>query len=231
MRSDPDFSAYHATWAGAYAELNYGRSLSARFLRASHALAERPFGPGDHFARVLEIGAGTGVHCGFVRHGFDEYLLTDTSTQMLEQARADLPEAVRAKVHVAREDALALSLPDASVDRVIAAHVLEHLYRPHEVLREWHRVLRPGGVMSIVLPCDPGLLWRFGRLLGPRRNATRAGLDYDYWMAREHVNPIGNLVVFIRHYFEDVAEVWSPFGLPASDLNLFYACTIRKRAA
>src|SRR3546814_1644399 len=72
-----------------------------------------------------------------------------------------------------------------SVDRLIACHVLEHLHHPHDVLREWYRVLRKGGVLSILLPCDPGVLWRVGRMFGPRANAERAGIEYDYWMARE----------------------------------------------
>src|SRR3546814_5800995 len=101
----------------------------------------------------------------------------------------------RARLRLAREDATRLSLADGSVDRLIACHVLEHLHHPHDVLREWYRVLRKGGVLSILLPCDPGVLWRVGRMFGPRANAERAGIEYDYLMAREHVNPINNLVV------------------------------------
>jgi phosphatidylethanolamine/phosphatidyl-N-methylethanolamine N-methyltransferase len=131
-------------------------------------------------------------------------------------------------VAVAREDVTRLSFGDASFDRLIACHVLEHLYRPHEVLREWHRVLRRGGTMSILLPCDPGLMWRLGRSFGPRANAERSGIEYDYWMAREHVNPIGNLVTFIRYYFPAVRETWYPARIPSTDLNLFYLCHITK---
>jgi phosphatidylethanolamine/phosphatidyl-N-methylethanolamine N-methyltransferase len=229
MKPDPDFDAYHRRHAEAYQALNYDRSLSAVFMRKSHALIEKPFGAEDHFPRVVEVGAGSGQHVAHVRHRFDTYCMTDRSTEMLERARARCPAGVRARIQVAQEDATALSFPDGHFDRLIATHVLEHLYHPHAVLREWDRVVRPGGVLSIVLPCDPGLMWRFGRMLGPRASAERAGIAYDYWMAREHVNPINNLVVFIRYYFEDVQESWYPTRLPFSDLNLFYACNIRKR--
>jgi ubiquinone/menaquinone biosynthesis C-methylase UbiE len=198
-------------------------------MRRGHAALEAPFGPDRHFGRTLEVGAGAGEHLGFVRHGFDEYLMTDHAEVRLKRARAALEPDLRTRVRVASEDATALSLPDASVDRLIACHILEHLYRPHDVLREWHRVLRPGGVMSVLLPCDPGLLWRFGRLLGPRARASEAGIDYDYWMAREHVNPINNLVVFIRYYFSELAEAWRPTRLPFPDVNLFYLCHVTKR--
>lgn len=197
-------------------------------MRRGHAALERPFGPATHFGSVLEVGAGAGEHLGHVRHRFESYRMTDWNDIRLARARDALPAALREKVQVGREDATALSLPDRSVDRLIACHVLEHLYRPHEVLREWHRVLAPGGTMSILLPCDPGLLWRLGRSLGPRDNAERAGIAYDYWMAREHVNPIGNLVVFLRYYYGTLRETWYPTGLPSTDLNLFYLCHVTR---
>ena len=44
------------------------------------------------------------------------------------------------------------ALDDASVDFVIASHVLEHLADPIGILDAIHRVLRPGGVLLILLP-------------------------------------------------------------------------------
>jgi phosphatidylethanolamine/phosphatidyl-N-methylethanolamine N-methyltransferase len=229
VRSEPDAATYNDRLTRAYGELNYGRSLSAWFMRQGHKLLERPFGPDRHFARVVEVGSGSGEHLAFVRHGFDEYCLTDWNPARLERVRDACPEALRAKISLRTEDATRLSLPDHACDRLVATHVLEHLYRPHEVLREWDRVVRPGGTLSILLPCDPGLMWRLGRMLGPRANAERAGIDYDYWMAREHVNSINNLVTFIRYYFERIEETWYPARIPSSDLNLFYLCNIEKR--
>ena len=37
---------------------------------------------------------------------------------------------------------------------MIAAYVLEHLPMPHDVLRDWFRVVKPGGVQSMGLPCN-----------------------------------------------------------------------------
>lgn len=228
MRSDPDLSEYYRSFADNYAELNYDKSLAGRMLRGSHKIIERKFSGGQHFSRVAEVGAGTGQHLQFVRHQFDEYLMTDFSIDMLRQVDFSDSSGHAHKVKVSREDATSLSFPDQSIDRLIATHVLEHLPEPHLVLREWNRVVRPGGWISVVLPCDPGVLWRLGRTMGPRRRATRMGIAYDYVMAREHINSITNLVALVRHYFEDVEEIWSPMGLPVSDLNLFYACHIRR---
>lgn len=225
MRAEPSVEDYLRQFEANYEALNYSGNLAARVLAHSHVLLERAFGPADRFATVLEVGAGSGQHAGTLRHRFDEYIVTDGNARMLDQARARLGGDPRFRFQV--EDATRLSLADASVDRLIATHVLEHLPAPHAVLREWERVVRPGGMLSIVLPCDPGLAWRLGRLLGVRRRAERAGLEYDYWMAREHVNPIFNLVTFIDYYFSDVRATWWPLRLPSADLNLIYAANIR----
>lgn len=44
--------------------------------------------------------------------------------------------------------------PDASFDNVFSSHMLEHLYKDQaeRCVREVHRVLKPGGVLRIVVP-------------------------------------------------------------------------------
>lgn len=55
--------------------------------------------------------------------------------------------------HVANLDIDRLAiLGDAEQDFVIASHVLEHVAEPIGLLGEIHRVLRPGGVLLILLP-------------------------------------------------------------------------------
>lgn len=51
-------------------------------------------------------------------------------------------------------DLNALPYPFAadSCDLIEAFHVLEHLDRPFDVMRELHRILRPGGVLHIKVP-------------------------------------------------------------------------------
>ena len=48
-----------------------------------------------------------------------------------------------------------LPFPDGSVDRVYSSHVLEHFTYPRpllDLLREAHRILRPGGTISAAVP-------------------------------------------------------------------------------
>lgn len=226
MKPDPNYADYIKQWTDLYQGQNYDTGLTGYFLKKSHAWCEADFGPSIRFGRVLEVGAGTGMHLKFIRHAYDEYWITDRSQPLMDKITLPDTAGARGKLHFAREDATQLTFADASFDRVIAAHVLEHLDQPHKVLREWARVLKPGGVLSLVLPCDPGMLWRMGRFAVARGKFIKAGLNYDYWMAREHVNPINNLVSLIRYYFVDVREQWRPWRVPSMDLNLFYIAHI-----
>ena len=52
-------------------------------------------------------------------------------------------------------------------------------------------------------------------------------MEYDYWMAREHINPINNLVALLRYYFPERQESWAPLRIPSMDLNLFYLAHLK----
>jgi SAM-dependent methyltransferase len=96
---------------------------------------------------VLEVGAGTGklwTHVDHLGRGL-RLTLTDFSPAMCERLRA-IPGA-----RVEQCDAADLPFPDASFDTVIANHMLYHLDDPDAALREFARVLRPGGRFAVAV--------------------------------------------------------------------------------
>jgi phosphatidylethanolamine/phosphatidyl-N-methylethanolamine N-methyltransferase len=226
MRSDPNYEQYLARWAEIYETKSYEQGLAGYFLKKSHEWAERSFGPETHFSKVLEVGAGTGIHLRYVRHSFDEYWVTDLIPSMVKTLEELAGGGKKGKIFSQKENATSLSFADKTFDRLIAAHVLEHLQAPHDVLREWVRVVKPGGTISLLLPCDPGIAWRLGRHFGVRKKFSSTGFEYDYFQSREHVNPINNLVSFIRFYFPNAQESWLPCRVPSMDINLFYVANI-----
>lgn len=228
---DPAWIEYRNRFAEVYDASNYASPVQARVMRASHKLVERSFGPGQAFPRVLEVGAGTGEHLPFVRHGFDEYTLTDLDGKTLEVARSKLEGLYPGKLKFEPHAGSRLPYADGSFDRVVATHILEHISEPHLALKEWRRVLRDGGTLSILIPTDPGFAWRFARHFGPRRNALAQGIAYDYVMAREHVNSCVNLLALLRHYFPSAREAWWPLPVSSVDLNLFFAYNVVVRKA
>jgi SAM-dependent methyltransferase len=60
----------------------------------------------------------------------------------------------------------ALPFHDHALDYVIASHVLEHVANPVAALAEWYRVLRPGGIIYLVVP-DRRATWEHRRELTP----------------------------------------------------------------
>lgn len=222
---------YQQRFAAVYDDSAYaGGSLQSWVMRQSHKLGEKPFGADMHFGKVLEIGAGTGEHLAFIRHSFSEYVLTDMDSKTLEIAARKLAGRADGKIVFETQQGSELPYADNTFDRLIASHVLEHIYQPHLALREWRRVIRDGGVLTVILPTDPGLAWRLGKQLGPRKNAIARGIAYDYVMAREHVNSCVNLMAILRHYFPSSREAWWPLPIPSVDLNLFFVfhATINK---
>ncbi|XVV09418.1 class I SAM-dependent methyltransferase [Actinoplanes sp. CA-131856] len=104
-------------------------------------LGERLPSAGD----VLEVGAGTGElwrHLNPRRPGL-RLTLTDFSAAMCER----LEDVAGADVR--RCDATDLPFADGRFDAVIANHMLYHVDEPELALREFARVLRPGGRLYV----------------------------------------------------------------------------------
>jgi SAM-dependent methyltransferase len=91
---------------------------------------------------VLEVGAGTGRLWAAVGRRERSLTLTDFSAAMCARLRTV------ADARVLRCDATALPLRAGGLDTLIANHMLYHLDDPEVALREFARVLRPGGRLA-----------------------------------------------------------------------------------
>jgi len=105
-------------------------------------------------ARVVDLGCGTGDLCReLVRAGYDP-VGVDRSAGMLAAAGVDVP--------LARADAVALPVADASLDGVVSAFVLRNVVDLDAVLADCARALRPGGrlaVLDAAVPDHAVLRW------------------------------------------------------------------------
>ena len=97
-------------------------------------------------ARILEIGCSGGLLMEqFRREGFTRVEGIDISQDGIDLCR-------QKKLSAQVMDAQKLDFPDASFDFVTASDVLEHLADEGGALREWRRVLKPGGTLLVFVP-------------------------------------------------------------------------------
>ena len=106
---------------------------------------------------VLDAGAGTGFAAVAIARSVGpsgRVVAIDISPGMLAEARTAIDAAGITNVEVAQTDATNLPQFDASTfDAVICAAAL--LYMPvASALEEWHRVLKPGGLVGFSTMCE-----------------------------------------------------------------------------
>jgi SAM-dependent methyltransferase len=130
-------------------------------------------GPVAASATVADIGCSTGHLLHDLRERFPRARLVgvDLIGTGLEKAHALVPSA-----QLLRADACDLPLVDASVDAVVSANLLEHVPDDARALREFARILRPGGSAAIVVPAGPGTYDYYDRFLGHERRYARREL-------------------------------------------------------
>ena len=229
---DNDLDHYYAEHYGAVVHSGAGGFIQRMF----HVATERPWGADHKFHTVLELGATSGEHLEFVRHRFSRYIMVDIRDSV--EARRVAAEASKAgpTVEFIVADAQDLDpIADTSVDRLVSMCLLHHLDDPLGSLRHWRRVVKPGGVLSIFVPCDPGLLWRAGRAVTTFRTAQSKGysaLGIRYINACDHRNQVASLRWMIEGVFsdDDLSTYRFPFSpLDSWNANLFFTFHVRKK--
>ena len=100
-------------------------------------------------ARVLEVGAGTGVMSLLIAELGFELTATDISRAMLQEARRKAGQR-GAGVVFEIADAEVLPFKEGAFDAVFGRHILWTLPHPERALREWRRVLKPGGTLVLI---------------------------------------------------------------------------------
>jgi ubiquinone/menaquinone biosynthesis C-methylase UbiE len=146
----PDRITYSAQVAGSEPGREYKRrTVRMLDLRPGQAVLEVGCGPGTDLRELAEGVTATGSVIGL-----------DVRPALVEEARARVADLPWVAVRVG--DALALPLPEASVDRARADRMVQHVERPLGLFAELRRVLRPGGLAVLSEPdwdslaIDPG---------------------------------------------------------------------------
>jgi ubiquinone/menaquinone biosynthesis C-methylase UbiE len=153
----------YTAWAPRYDGPNPAIDLEEPIARAMIAAAP----PGD----ALDAACGTGRHAATLAEFGHRVIGVDTTDAMLEIAREKLPAADFRSGRLEQ-----LPVEDETVDLIMCALALTHVERLEPVMREFVRVLRPGG-QAILTDIHPVATMTGGIAGFPDRDISR-GIPY-----------------------------------------------------
>jgi SAM-dependent methyltransferase len=109
-----------------------------------------------HHRRALDFGCGVGRLTQALAGRFDEVDGVDIAPSMIEQAGQHNRHGGRCRYHLSAAADLAI-FGDGTFDLVCSLFVLQHVQADYArgYLREFLRVLRPGGVLVVGVPSHP----------------------------------------------------------------------------
>ncbi|GLH78642.1 methyltransferase [Bradyrhizobium sp. SSBR45G] len=106
-----------------------------------------------YFRRAIDLGCGTGLGAAAFAKNVDSIIGVDLSSGMIAQARAT---GLYAELHVDDMTSALQKRPDGAADLVLAADVMVYVGDLGPVLREGHRVLARGGLLTFTVETHDG---------------------------------------------------------------------------
>ncbi|MDZ4677492.1 MAG: class I SAM-dependent methyltransferase [Oligoflexia bacterium] len=174
--------------------------------------------------RTLEIGAGLGSHIAYEDLTNQEYFINDIRANFMETALKRYPQLKS----VVGDVQVGLNLPDGYFDRIIAIHVLEHMPDLPKALIEMKRLLKPGGYISAVIPCEGGLAYQLAREISAKRIFEKTyNTSYDWFIKTEHVSTAAEIFSELKKDFEIERSSYFPLMIPVITANLVIGLTCK----
>ncbi len=175
---------------------------------------------------VLDVGCGRGFYVNALKLSWPTSKVTgvDLNPKYLELAQKNKVLGVE----LIKGDASKLPFRSGSVDRLVSSELLEHVDDDLKVLKDFVRVLKPGGIALISVPCknypllwDP-LNWFLERVLGthvPKHIWWLAGI----WADHERLYSLEEIVSVAQEAGFEIEKSWNctQYCLPGSHFLLY----------
>jgi phosphatidylethanolamine/phosphatidyl-N-methylethanolamine N-methyltransferase len=143
--------------------------------------------------RVLEVGVGTGINTSLYPSNC-QVTGIDLSSSMLEKARERVARERLHNVRLLEMDAANLTFADHSFDIVYAPYLVSVVPDPVKVVREMHRVAKPGGKIIVLnhFRSANAILSRLERAISPFtvHIGFKSDLDLPGFLAQADLQPV-----------------------------------------
>lgn len=208
-------------------EMIMGQGNVKRMWNYIHNRLDRPFMNLSNL-EIVEVGAGHSQHLQRTRLHYTRYVEVDIREMEQSNHLKRDPKTVRVLADAQNLD----PFKEGEFNLLIATCLLAHLADPELALRNFRRVIRNEGHLSLYVPCEPGFLLRFARKFTTKRRIEGFGYNHKWLHWREHRNHYPFLESLIEQVFDgDTIEVSKfPFPWLSWDFNLYvhFIISIRK---
>lgn len=185
-----------------FSNLETGQSATVDAPLALSLVAETAAAATPHARHLLDVGCGAGNYTLKLLDRLPnlDATLVDLSQPMLDRAAERVGQRTSGKVQAIQSDVREISLPEGSVDIILAAAVLHHLRTDEEwraVFTAFHRALRPGGSLWIfdmvesAIPAVQQVQWRrYGEYLAGFRDEAYRDHVFAYIEKEDTPRPL-----------------------------------------
>jgi ubiquinone/menaquinone biosynthesis C-methylase UbiE len=223
---------FQSNWyRNSYNEINVSARSQSIFSKALHRALEARH-KSNLGLNILEVGSHKGEHTYFVKNDWQisgSYIASDLRSLIPREIEDLRNLGVSFEIQNVED----LTYPDEQFDRVISTCLFHHLRDPIKGLEEVRRVTKLGGEIDILLPNDPGLIYRFLRRQTSLRKAKKMHIraEAELVHALEHRNHFLSLFCLAAEVFrnDSVKVVGFPFYFNIYSLNAFTVLRIKKR--
>ena len=214
-------------YSNCYEEL-YGTGVIGKLIQRIHSQLDKPF-QGLNALTLIEVGSGNSQHFMQTSLGIKRYLEIDIREKNSKNISFLLMQKNGWEFLIDNANYLK-KISENSFDGLIATCLLAHLENIEIALENWKRVVRPGGIISIYVPHEPGILLRFARKFSTRKKILAQGYDYDYVHWKEHRNHYPAMRTFVYQVFinDEIKKKSFPLNFLPWDLNLYSIFYIKK---
>lgn len=174
---------------------------------------------------ILEVGGGAKPHIYYMNTSeIETYTIIDDN--IFKKEIKKLKKAYK-NIHFNFIDykKIKLNKNQFKYTRLISSHVFEHFQTFEENFIKLINLVDKKGIVSIALPCDPGIIWRFLQYISFFKQKKFYGWkslsEKDLDDSRDHITPVQNIIKVINYYFPSNKKFFFPFIVPLVELNIF----------